>query len=143
MTRARPVWRAALAASVLAVIAGCAAARPPARGAIPAPDKPDSALTREEAMIDDGNLDGAGAAGLADASNDAAAIQHLRNAIDGETIEIEAVTGFRSDVRVRWRAPAGLSGGARVYEDGVSGFVRFEGKGIVRAVHAGRIAVRA
>jgi len=94
-------------------------------------------------MIDDGNLDGAGAAGLADASNDAAAIQHPRNAVGGETIEIEAVTGFRSDARVRWRAPAGLSGGARVYEDGVSGFVRFEGKGIVRAVHAGRIAVRA
>ncbi len=138
--RAGSALRCALFAVLLAAVTGCAG-RPPASVSDPSSEVSDSTRIREEALIDDGRLDGVGTAEPTDASNEAEA-EPRSHASGSGSLDLEVVTGFRSDARVRWKSRSGLAAGARWCDGAASGFAGFEGRGLVRAIYAGRITLR-
>ncbi len=57
--------------------------------------------------------------------------------------EIMTIAGHRSETRIRVDGWRGFSSGLRVGESFTTGFVGFEGRGLIRAVHVGQLTVRA
>jgi hypothetical protein len=147
--RAGLPWRCVLCAAFLAAVAGCAGrpgvpvSDPSAEVSDPSVEVSDSTRNLEEALIDDGRLDGVGAIDPADASNDAEAAEGSpRVSRRAGSLDLEVVTGFRSDSRIRWVTRSGLSAGVRWRDRAASGFAGFEGRGWLRAFYAGRITLR-
>jgi hypothetical protein len=106
----------------------------------------DSVLAPDEALLDDGRLDGAAPAELAEAADDSRAIAPAvapakRFLLPGR-VEIEAAAGPRSDAKFRFGGARGWSGGGRISGGCFSGFLRGESRWFVRGVHAGRLTVR-
>jgi hypothetical protein len=147
--RAGSRWRCALYAAAVAAAAGCAG-RPAVPVSDPSAERPDSYVevsdstrNREEALIDDGRLDGAGAIDPADVSSDAetAGPAPRVSPLTG-SVDLEVVTGFRSDSRARWASRSGLAAGVKWCDGAASGFAGFEGRGLLRAFYVGRITLR-
>jgi hypothetical protein len=88
-----------------------------------------------ESDLPDGTRDESAASQASDAAPD---IQPK-----GGSYEVTAVAGFRSEVRLRAGDMRGFSGGVRVGESFTMGYVRYEGRGFLRALHVGRMTIRA
>ncbi len=165
----KPGFRARTIAAALAVVAslGCAAgktARPQATADV-AGGTVDSLLSAKDPvetvetgdrsgdrLQDDGTLDDAGRAGLID---DAQSVLDTRTReplpsprgffrplSEHVSCEFEAITGTRSEARLCVSENHGFSCGVRRIDHDATGFVRYEGKGFLRRVHAGGLTMR-
>ena len=103
---------------------------------------PDTTGRTDEKLLESGALDGARPTDLDDASVDLPADPAPMRRVGAGSLELDAVTGFRSDSRLRYEDRRGFSAGARLDERGFIGFLRVDGKGVLKTIHVGRVTVR-
>jgi hypothetical protein len=95
-----------------------------------------------EKLLESGVLDDAQPADPEDASVDTAEVPATERGGGSARFELDALAGFRSELRVRVQGLRGFSAGARFDEKKYVGFIRLDGKGVVRSIQIGRVTVR-